>query len=157
MQQINIHIREAKLSDLKILKDFEQGVVEYERAFSPTLIKGEISYYDIEGLIKNEESDLIVAVIDDVVVGSGYLLVKDSKPYKKPSKYAYLGFMYVLPEYRGKGINGKIIEVLMTKAKNRNLTEIQLDVYAENKSAISAYTRRGFKPDTLKMRLNTEG
>jgi len=28
-----------------------------------------------------------------------------------------------------------------------------LDVYAENQSAIKAYTKLGFKPDLLKMRL----
>lgn len=64
--------------------------------------------------------------------------------------------MYVLPEFRGKGINGKIIDALMVKAKDRNLTEIQLDVYAENKSALNAYTKRGFEPDIVTMRLNTE-
>ncbi len=156
MPQINIQIREAKLEDLKTLKEFEQGVVEYEREFSPTLKKGTITYYDIAGLIKNKDADVVVAVLEDKIVGSGYLLTKDSKPYKNPPKYAYLGFMYVLPEFRGKGINGKIIEDLMNKAKGRNLIEIQLDVYAENESAIKAYLKRGFKPDILKMRLNTE-
>jgi ribosomal protein S18 acetylase RimI-like enzyme len=156
MQQINIQIREAKLADLKTLKEFEQGVVEYERAFSPALKKGSITYYDIAGLINNKDADVLVAILDTKIIGSGYLLTKDSKPYKNPPKYAYLGFIYVLPEFRGKGINGKIIDALMVKAKDRNLTEIQLDVYAENKSALNAYTKRGFEPDIVTMRLNIE-
>jgi GNAT superfamily N-acetyltransferase len=64
--------------------------------------------------------------------------------------------MYVLPKFRGKGINGKIIDNLINWAKERNLTEIQLDVYANNESALNAYKKRSFKPDLLKMRFNTE-
>jgi ribosomal protein S18 acetylase RimI-like enzyme len=37
--------------------------------------------------------------------------------------------------------------------KEKKLTEVRLDVYAENESAISAYEKIGFKPDLLKMRL----
>lgn len=33
-------------------------------------------------------------------------------------------------------------------------TEIQLEVYAENESALKAYTKIGFRPDILQMRLD---
>ena len=64
--------------------------------------------------------------------------------------------MFVSPPYRGKGINGEITTKLIEWAKSRNLSEIQLDVYATNESATKAYTKIGFKPDLLKMRFNTE-
>ena len=38
-------------------------------------------------------------------------------------------------------INKKIIESLIDRAKERNITEIQLDVYAENKNALNAYKK----------------
>jgi GNAT superfamily N-acetyltransferase len=60
--------------------------------------------------------------------------------------------MYVEPEYRGKGINGTLIKKLISWAKSKNIHEIQLDVYAENDSALKAYEKLGFKPDLLKMR-----
>ena len=44
-------IREAVLEDLPILKEFEQGVIQYERPFAPNLKKDPINYYDLEDLI----------------------------------------------------------------------------------------------------------
>ena len=82
-----------------------------------------------------------------------YALIKKSPPYKDPEHYAYLGFMYVAPDHRGKGLNGALCTKLIDWAKDRNITEVQLDVYAQNKSALDAYTKIGFKPDLLKMRL----
>jgi GNAT superfamily N-acetyltransferase len=61
--------------------------------------------------------------------------------------------MYVVPSYRGKGIIGDIIERLIKWSNEKNIYEIQLDVYAENAWAIRAYEKKGFKPDLLKMRL----
>ena len=156
MERIEIKIREARIDDLITLKSFEQAIILYERPFAPNLKKDPIEYYNLTDLIQRESAYMLVATVDGEIVGSGYSLIKNSKPYKKPEKYAYLGFMYVLPEYRGKGINRKIIECLIDKVKERNITEVQLDVYAENKNALNAYKKIGFKPDLLKMRLNTE-
>lgn len=47
-----------------------------------------------------------------------------------------------------------IIESLLEKAKERNISDIQLDVYAENESALKAYKKVGFRPDILKMGMN---
>jgi len=151
-----MQIREAKIEDLDRLKMFEQEIIRYERPFAPNLKNDPIEYYDLKNLIQRNDAHIIVAAIDEEIIGSGYALIKNSVPYMKPAKYAYLGFMYVSPKFRGKGINGKIIDNLIDWAKGRNLTEIQLDVYAENKSALNAYKKRKFKPDLLKMRLNTE-
>ena len=56
-------------------------------------------------------------------------------------------------DHRGKGLNGALCTKLIDWAKNRNISDIQLDVYAQNKSALDAYAKIGFKPDLLKMRL----
>ncbi len=156
MKKIEIKIREAKIDDLNTLKLFEQAIIEYERPFAPNLKEDPIEYYNLTDLIQRESADVLVAIVDGKIVGSGYSLIKNSKPYKKPEQFAYLGFMYVLPEYRKKGINRKIIECLIDRVKKKNITEIQLDVYAKNKNALNAYKKFGFKPDLLKMRLNTK-
>ena len=92
-------------------------------------------------------------VVNNQLVGSGYALIKKSPAYKKPERYAYLGFMYVVPNHRGKGLNGALCAKLIDWAKKHDINEVQLDVYAENKSALNAYSKIGFKPDLLKMRL----
>ena len=151
-----MEIREAVKEDLKTLRMFEQEIVNYERPFAPNLKKGPIEQYDLLNLIQREDAYVIVATIDGKIIGSGYALIKNSEPYKNPKQYAYLGFMYVAPKFRGQGVNGKIIDSLADWSKKMNLTEMQLDVYAENESALNAYKKRSFKSDLLKMRLTLE-
>jgi GNAT superfamily N-acetyltransferase len=62
--------------------------------------------------------------------------------------------MYVLPEYRGKGINKLILDRLKDWAASQGLTELRLEVYYENLPAIKAYEKFGFKSHMLEMRYN---
>ena len=152
----DIKIREAHPDDLEILQSFEQGIIQFERPFAPNLKDDPITYYDLLQLIEREDAKVIVATVDNNIVGSGYALIKTSPPYKNPEKFVYLGFMFVLPEYRGKGINGMIIDDLVAWSQERKMTDFQLDVYAENEIALNAYLKRKFKPYLLKMRLDLE-
>ncbi|MGE8534126.1 GNAT family N-acetyltransferase [Chryseobacterium sp. D764] len=146
--------REATEQDLEILLEFEQGVVTAERPFNSTLIEGEIHYYDLKYLIQSPEATVIVAEENDEIVASGYALIKKSeKYYNQFEKYSYLGFMYVKPEYRGRGINKVITDELIAWSKSRGISEVRLDVYAQNESAIKAYEKAGFEPHLLTMRL----
>ncbi len=52
--------------------------------------------------------ELLVAEIDRELIGSGYARIERSKPYFQYAWHTYLGFMYVVPEHRGKGISKKI-------------------------------------------------
>ncbi|MFT6321400.1 MAG: RimJ/RimL family protein N-acetyltransferase, partial [Granulosicoccus sp.] len=54
------------------------------------------------------------------------------------------------------GINGKIIDHLNLWAKSKNITEIQLQVYDENGSAIRAYEKAGFAKYMITMRMEIE-
>ena len=153
MESLKFDVREASLEDLPKLKEFEQSLIAFERPFATNLKKGAITYYDINDLIVRKNALFLVAEMEGVLVGSGYGLLKNAVPYKMPAKFTYLGFMYVIPSYRGKGIIGEIIERLIKWSQEKNIYEIQLDVYAENEWAIKAYEKKGFKPDLLKMRL----
>lgn len=147
-------IREATAADLPMLLDFEQALIAYERPFAPNLRKDKISYYDLSAYIKAEDIRIVVAEMAGELVGSGYALIKENKAYKAPQYYVYLGFMYVIPEYRGQGINGQIMNDLIDWGKAQSYTEVQLDVYAENESAIKAYAKAGLVPEILTMRLD---
>tara|TARA_B100000767_G_scaffold275659_1_gene314110 strand:+ start:20036 stop:20503 length:468 start_codon:yes stop_codon:yes gene_type:complete len=155
MSLSNIKIRKATLKDLELLKEFEQKVIRYERAFAKNLKQDPILYYDLKDYIGRLDVQVLVATLEGKPLGSGYAMIKDSDAFKTPKQFAYLGFMYVIPKQRGKGINGLIINELLKWAKEKKLVEVQLDVYAENESAINAYKKIGFKPDLLKMRLSS--
>ena len=148
--------REATEQDLEILLEFEQGVVTAERPFNSTLIEGEIHYYDLKHLIQSSDATVIVAEENNEIVASGYALIRKSeKYYNQFEKYSYLGFMYVKPEHRGKGINKVITDELIAWAKSRGINEVRLEVYAQNESAIKAYEKAGFEPHLLTMRLKS--
>lgn len=148
-----VKIRGAIETEIEILLSFEKGIVEVERPFDNTLKEGEVHYYDLIELIRSERAEVLVAVVNNEIVGSAYAKILPAEPYQKYLEYAYLGFMYVKPAFRGQGINQKVLHELMNWAKSQNLTEVRLEVYDENIIAKNSYLKAGFKPNLLEMRL----
>lgn len=65
-------VRPADVSDLNLLLEFEQAVIEAERPFDETIRSGgDVHYYDLEGLISSPDAEVIVAELDSEIVGSG--------------------------------------------------------------------------------------
>ena len=151
-----IKIRKASLLDLEQLLAFEQDLIKTERPFDPTLKPDPINYYDLRSLLASSLAEVVVAEADNKIIASGYARIDKSKPFLKHSQHAYLGFMYVVPEYRGQGINKKIMDVLKDWAVSQNITEFSLEVYYDNISAIKAYEKIGFSRYILEMRYNLD-
>jgi ribosomal protein S18 acetylase RimI-like enzyme len=149
----NIIIRPASFADMDTLLRFEQGVITAERPFDPTLKDDPINYYDLVGMIERPDIELLVAELNGELIGSGYARIEEAKVYLKHPKHAYLGFMYVDPAHRGKGVNQKIITTLKKWATERNINELRLDVYYDNLPAIKAYEKIGFSKLMIEMRL----
>lgn len=149
-------VREATEQDLKILLEFEQGIVFAERPFNSTFIDGEIHYYDLLTLMQSEDSTILIAEENNEIVASGYSKIKKTEnSYSNFDTYAYLGFMYVKPEHRGKGINKLILDELIKWSKDKGISEIRLEVYDQNEPAVKAYEKAGFESLILTMRLKT--
>jgi len=151
-----ISIREAVKEDLPILLKYEQEVVKAERPLDPTIKNSKVTYYDLEALISNPRALVLVACDGDRIVGTGYALEKPARHYLDHEAYAYLGFMYTDPAYRGRGINGDIINGLKKWANEHGLIEFRLTVYSENEPALRAYEKVGFKKHMVEMRLRTK-
>ncbi|WP_419212350.1 GNAT family N-acetyltransferase [Maribacter sp. X9] len=152
-----IAIRRATANDLTILLKCEQEVIRAERPFDPTIKEEEVTYYDLESLRTDPRAIVVVACDGDTIVATGYALEKQARHYLEHETYAYLGFMYTDPAYRGMGINGKIISTLQHWAKEQGLFELRLTVYDANEPALRAYEKVGFKKHIVEMRLRTEG
>ena len=151
-----INIRKASLPDLSQLLVFEQDLIKTERPFDPTLKPDPVNYYDLKTMLTSPLAEVVVAEAGNKIIASGYARIDRSKPFIKHSTHAYLGFMYVLPEYRGQGINKRIIDALKNWAATQNITEFRLEVYCDNISAIKAYEKIGFSRYILEMRYNLE-
>ena len=149
-----ISIRTAHLDDLKILLDFEQGVVAAEKPLDPFLANGDLNYYNIPELITAEHIYFIVAVSNEEIVACGYARIDNSKVYQKNPQHGYVGFMYVKPNFRGQRISTLILEYLKDWAKVKDLNELRLDVYNNNIGAIKAYKRFGFTKILVNMRMD---
>lgn len=160
-----IRFRPASLSDLPTLLAFEQGVISAERPLTTVLKEGEIHYYDIAELINAENCHVVVAEYNapnesaennaaPSLVASGYIKVIESKPYHKSDKYGYIGFIYVDPDHRGKALSQQVIGRLCDWAKAQEITDIRLEVFADNTPAVKAYEKLGFKPNLVEMCLD---
>lgn len=148
----NLIIRKALPTDLPALLRFEQGVINAERPFDPTLKREQTQYYDLHKMITASHIELLVAEINGVLVGSGYARIEHSKPYLQHTQHAYLGFMYVEPEYRGHGVNKAILDALEKWAIEKGISEMRLEVYDENTPAVKAYEKAGFARLLIEMR-----
>lgn len=150
----NIIIRVAVQADLPILKEFEQDIIATERPLNDCLKSEPICYYDIEALIDDGNSTVMVAEDDGVIVGSGYARIRESKAHLTHDVHAYLGFMFVASTHRGQGINQLVIQALISWGKNQGVLDFYLEAYANNNSAIKAYEKLGFKTSLIEMRLS---
>lgn len=155
-EQSELKIRQATLDDLSTLLEIEQKVIEAERPFNSSLKTEKISYYDIEALVADENSHLVVAEVDNNIIATGYAQIRQSLISRKHDIHGYLGFMFVSPDFRGKGINNAVIESLIAWGKSRGAGAFYLDVYSTNSPAIKSYEKAGFEPCLLEMKLVIE-
>ncbi len=149
-------VRTARRDELETLRAFEQGIIAAERPYDHTLKPDPVSYYDIGELIDSEDAEVAVIEIDGQLVASGYAYKKQSKSYVQDTHHAYLGFMYVRPDYRGQGLNKRLMAHFFDWAKTKGLPEVRLTVYSANMPAISAYEKAGFAQHIVEMRLNLD-
>ena len=153
---MSITTRPATPTDLPVLLSFEQDIIAAERPFDPTLRPDPISYYDIGTLITSTDAEVVVAELNGVLIGSGFAMKKASRHHVEPAFHAYLGFMYVVPEQRGKGVNQLLLHDLISWARTNGLPEIHLTVYPDNKPAMRAYEKVGFDPHLVEMRMRLD-
>ena len=89
-------------------------LVSYERPFDRCIKPGpgEGLYYDMERLVADPDGQtlfMVVEAADGGLVACGYAQHRRSARYRAHSMHGYLGFMLVVPEHRGNGLNRMVI------------------------------------------------
>lgn len=107
----------------------------------------------MEHMLHADHIQLLVAELDSELIGCGYARIEEAKHYLQHTQHAYLGFMYVTPAHRGKGVNKLIMNELIKWSQSKNINEMRLDVYYENAAAIKAYEKAGFVKHMVEMRM----
>lgn len=147
-------IRPATLDDIADLLIFEQGVIDAERPMDITLKREKTNYYNLPYLINEPTIELLVAEIDGQLVSCGYARIIQARPCFQYNRFSYLGFMFTKEEFRGKGINKKVMEALYDWSKAQGVFEIRLEVYPNNPAAIRAYEKAGMIQCLVTMRID---
>lgn len=151
MKQIDI--RAATTDDIIVLRGFEQKLISVEREFDAELKSSDAIYYDLENLVSDNDSYLVVAESSGEVVGSGYGQLRESKSCFDTGKLCYLGFIFVDDSCRGLGVAKRIMDEICNWSEQRGVTYFLLEVYSENETAVHAYEKLGFESLSVTMEL----
>lgn len=77
----------------------------------------------------------------DVLVGLIALYAND------PARGGFITNVSVLPGHQGQGIAGELLTRTLALAKELNLPQLRLEVYADNTAALTLYRRHGFRAE----------
>ena len=151
MKEINI--RAATIDDIVVLRGFEQKLISVEREFDAELKSSDAIYYDLESLVSDNASYLVVAESSGDVIGSGYGQLRESRSCFATGKLCYLGFIFVEDSCRGLGVAKRIIDEVCDWSEERGVSYFLLEVYSENETAVHAYEKLGFESLSVTMQL----
>jgi GNAT superfamily N-acetyltransferase len=134
-------IRRARSADLESLVSF--AVVEAKEAEGITKDPERVRQGITTAL--HDESVAMYWVLEKNntgVIGS-VSIVKEWSDWNS-GYYWWIQNMYILPEFRGKGLMERLIQALKDTARNEDALELRLYVHKNNAQAISAYQKVGF-------------
>jgi ribosomal protein S18 acetylase RimI-like enzyme len=115
------------------LGEAKPTIEKAKQLVEPLLKKG--SYY----LISKENNEL-----------TGWILIGGSKDQFSNKKIGFIYELFVLDEYRGKGISKQLIKAGLEQLKNEGYSEVRLSVF-EGNQAIKIYESLGFENRTITM------
>ncbi|MEC5425873.1 GNAT family N-acetyltransferase [Virgibacillus sp. C22-A2] len=118
------------------LGEAEPTIEKAKQLVEPLLKKG--SYY----LISTEKN-----------VMTGWILIGGSKDQFSDKALGFIYELFVLEEYRGKGISKQLIKTGVEQLKHEGYSEIRLSVF-EGNPAIKIYESLGFKNRTITMSIS---
>lgn len=147
---MKVEIRKAKLEDLK-----EICSMGYQLSLDMSALEPE--YFAVaqqreapmREAILEETKDIFLADLDGKIVGFACVWECETKAeenYLVPGKFAYLSDLVLLPESRGRGIGGALLDACKNWAGQRGISRMKLDSLCKNEVANHLYEREGFRP-----------
>ncbi len=135
---MKLHIRHFEQSDLKDLAE----IYSYPSVTENTSQVPFLSLSDVEKFFQSPTDYVLVAELDNKVIGH-VSLIMSNKPREKHSASLAIA---VHPDSHGKGVGRQLLTEAINQADNwLNLLRLELEVYPENKAALSLYQKFGFE------------
>lgn len=107
-------------------------------------------------LIEDPNSDILIAKINDEIVGFAVMERMESPPFKSMTQrvYAYMNDFGVKSGFQRRGIGRLLFEACIEWSKNMGASSLELNVWEFNEKAISFYESFQMKTVSRKMTLD---
>jgi L-amino acid N-acyltransferase YncA len=139
---MEIKIRPYQISDAETIV----GILNYYILNSTALYDYEVRTTEQQQAIFDDKIKkgfpVIVATIDDAVVGFGYY---SEFRFREAYKFTVEHSVYVAPDEHGKGIGKIVLQNLINLAKQQKLHTMIAVIDAENESSINFHEQFGFE------------
>jgi L-amino acid N-acyltransferase YncA len=139
---MEIKIRPYQISDAETIV----GILNYYILNSTALYDYEVRTTEQQQAIFDDKIKkgfpVIVAVIDDIVVGFGYY---SEFRFREAYKFTVEHSVYVAPDEHGNGIGKIVLQNLIDLAKQQNLHTMVGVIDAENENSIHFHEQFGFE------------
>lgn len=154
-------VRFGTEKDIEKINDLRKQVNEIHAVGRPDVFKAgfdrklqDLAYT----LINGENSNILVAERDGVICGMACVeyVCKPETPYTMERKFYHVQEIAVDESFRRQGVAGELFEFMKVDAEKRELTKIELDVWALNESAIEFYEAIGFEQTRMWMEYNLQ-
>lgn len=143
----NIKIKKATLENINDILNLNQQLFDYDhKNFDKTLDcswpSNNKKYF--KNSITSKNSLALVVVDKEKVIG--YLMgsINNAEDYRNIKKIAELDNMFILPQYRKKGIGIDLCKKFFKWAREKGIERVKVIVSEQNNKAISYYKKCGF-------------
>ncbi|WP_431322692.1 N-acetyltransferase family protein [Rhizobium sp. YTU87027] len=138
-------IRRAELSEAEALAQFAAHLFRdtYDKDTAASDIDAHIeknfSVGHQAGEISDPSAAVFLSTFDDRIIGYAHVIF-DSVNHRP----AFLNRIYVHTGWRGRGLATELLETVLSEARQRGETRLELTVFEQNARAIAFYKRAGF-------------
>lgn len=137
-----INIREAKIEDIKDINKIYNTAVKNLNATMDIQLKPLEEQKKWFEEHKENNLSVIVAVMENKIVGWASL---SNWSHKEGYKYTVENSIYVVNNYRGKGIGSNLLKHLIIEAKEKDYKNIMAQIAEGNQNSIKLHKKHGFK------------
>lgn len=142
-------IREAKITDFESIEKLLGQNLVHHHTVRPDIFKDQGSKFTVEELHsiladENQFIDVFESEEGDVVAYI-FLQLKFSKHHMVEHKSLFIEDLCVDKTYRGQKVGLQLMEHAEKVAKSKGCYNVTLNVWSDNKRAVSFYERNGFK------------
>jgi ribosomal protein S18 acetylase RimI-like enzyme len=105
----------------------------------------------LEEILGSRKHRLLVAVIDDALIGYALLSINKRPPIFRKPRYGMISDAYVSEKYRNRGTGTLLMHEALIWFKKKGVTRIELIVASENDIGCAFWKREGFIEHSKKM------